>query len=109
MRMAAASLAFNADALGAEGPGFPHQGGAGKTQRMGYWWSKRTVELVSAVVEAFASEEESEDARELYVSCAGPVIMVQRDEVADGAIWPHPSSASTDGNVGILDSAVAFL
>ena len=34
------------------------------------------VELVSAVVEALAGEEESEDAGELYFSCARPVILI---------------------------------
>ena len=34
------------------------------------------VELVSAVVEALAGEEESEDVGELYISCARPVIAI---------------------------------
>jgi hypothetical protein len=34
------------------------------------------VELVSAVAEALAGEDESEDAGELYVSCARPVITI---------------------------------
>ena len=37
---------------------------------------EREVELVSAVVEALAGEEESKDAGELYVSCARPVITI---------------------------------
>ena len=34
------------------------------------------VELVSAVVEALVGEDESENAGELNVSCARPVIMI---------------------------------
>ena len=38
------------------------------------------VELVSAVVEALASEEESEDVGEIYISCARPVITITSAE-----------------------------
>ena len=62
--------------LGAEGPDCSDQGGQG---RGGVWDSGRgrggqwEVELVSAVVEDLAGEEESEDVGELYISFARPV------------------------------------
>ena len=43
-----------------------------RTDEDGEW----EVELVSAVVEVIAGEEESEDAGELYVSCARLAIMI---------------------------------
>ena len=40
------------------------------------------VELVSAIVEALAGEEESEDAGELYILCARPVIAIAGAEIS---------------------------
>jgi hypothetical protein len=93
VRVAAASLAFNVGAwvqrAGLLGPRGREEAvdGIRKDEEDGEW----EVELVSAVVEALAGEEESEDAGELYISCASPVIesrsrsRAQREQVADEA------------------------
>jgi len=48
------------------------------------------VELVSAVVEALAGEEESEDAGEVYISCARPeiTITITGAERSSGTVRP---------------------
>ena len=79
VRVAAASLAFNVGAWVQRGRVARTKGGREEVvdgiradEEDGEW----EVELVSAVVEALAGEEESEDAGELYVSCARPVIAI---------------------------------
>ena len=79
VRVAAASLAFNVGAWVQMGRITQSKGcreaavdGFRTDEEDGEW----EVELVSAVVEALAGEEESKDAGELYVSCARPVIAI---------------------------------
>ena len=79
VRVAAASLAFNVGAWVQRGRVARTKGGREEVvdgiradEEDGEW----EVELVSAVVEALAGEEEREDAGELYVSCAHPVIAI---------------------------------
>ena len=79
VRVAAASLAFNVGAWVQRGRVARTKGGREEAvdgiradEEDGEW----EVELVSAVVEALAGEEESEDAGELYISCARPVIAI---------------------------------
>jgi hypothetical protein len=77
VRVAAASLAFNVGAWVqrsrvARIKGEEAGDGIRADEEDGEW----EVELVSAVAEALAGEEESEDAGELYVFCARPVITI---------------------------------
>ena len=106
VRVAAASLAFNVGAWVQRGRVARTKGGREEVvdriradEEDGEW----EVELVSAIVEAFAGEEESEDAGELYISCALPVTAIK------SLTEPTSTSALTNGDVGISDSAVAFL
>ena len=77
VRVAAASLAFNVGAWVQRSRVVRIKGeeagdGIRADEEDGEW----EVEHVSAVAEALAGEEESEDAGELYVSCARPVITI---------------------------------
>ena len=79
VHVAAASLAFNIGAWVQRGRVARAKGGREDAvdgicadEEDGEW----EVKLVNAVVEALAGEEESDDAGELYVSCALPVIVI---------------------------------
>ena len=79
VRVAAARLAFNVGTWVQKGRVTRTKGGRDDAVD-GLWADEEDgeweVEFVSAVVEAIAGEEESEDAGELYVSCARPVIAI---------------------------------
>lgn len=109
VRVAAASLAFNVGAWVQRGRVARMKGeevvdGIRADEEDGEW----EVELVSAVAEALAGEEESEDAGEffLYKSARDDDGTLTEPTTLSGSL---AASAPTDGDVGILDSAVAFL
>jgi hypothetical protein len=79
VRVAAASLAFNVGAWVQRGRVARTKGGREEAVdgiRAEEADGGREVELVSAIVEALAGKEESEDVGELYFSCARPVIAI---------------------------------
>ena len=105
VRVAAASLAFNVGAWVQKGRVARAKGaedavdGLREEEEDGEW----EVELVSAIIEALANEEESEDTGELSRD-------PDRAELIFILFWVIVIfSASVDGNSGILDPIVAFL
>ena len=120
VHVAAASLAFNVGACVQRGRVARTKGGREEAVdgiRMDEEDREWEVGLVSAVVDALAgdSEEESEDAGELYISFLCSLGDRDRDhdhgrrEIKSLTKPTCSTSAPTDCNAGILDSAVALL